>query len=43
MWLKSQSSESKFSDLSFHIPELHFNVEIPGPGRPQTFTPGISV
>lgn len=36
------SSESKFNAVST-LPELHLNLEIPGPGRPQTLTPGISV
>lgn len=35
------SSESKFNAVST-LPELHLNLEIPGPGRPQTLTPGIS-
>lgn len=29
LWLKSYSSESKFSTLST-LPELHLNLEIPG-------------
>lgn len=41
-WLKSHNYEFKCSALST-IPELNLTPEIPGPGRPQILTSGVSV